>query len=132
VVNLSEREGGIAAQVQSEMRDCAFVPAGLGVSELIALVAGARIFVGNDSGPAHVAAAAGRPCVVIFGATNPAQWRPWGVEHRVVETGATFRAVRGDKTLPLNEPRSIEAVDVEEVRVACEESLSATGGASAG
>jgi ADP-heptose:LPS heptosyltransferase len=125
VVNLSEREGEIAAQVQHEMRDCAFVPAGLGVSELIALVAGARIFVGNDSGPAHVAAAAGRPSVVIFGATNPAQWRPWGVEHRVVNTGATFRALRGDKTIPISQRCSIEEVELNEVQAACGDLLAA-------
>jgi ADP-heptose:LPS heptosyltransferase len=35
------------------------------------------LFVGNDSGIAHIAAAAGAPCVVIFGSSNIAHWRPW-------------------------------------------------------
>jgi heptosyltransferase III len=126
VVNLSRQEEGIASEVRNEMLGCAVVPEGLGMRELIALVAGARLFIGNDSGPAHVAAAAGRPSVVIYGSTNPAQWRPWGVEHRVVATGAEFRAVRGDKTIAANNPRSIADIEAHEVRAACEELLSAS------
>jgi ADP-heptose:LPS heptosyltransferase len=46
--------------------------------QLAALYAVARAFVGNDSGPTHVAAAVGCPTVALFGPTNPAQWRPLG------------------------------------------------------
>jgi heptosyltransferase-3 len=49
----------------------------LGLPEVTALASGARLFVGNDSGIAHIAAAAGAPCVVIFGSSNVAHWRPW-------------------------------------------------------
>ena len=41
------------------------------------LMAGASLFVGNDSGPAHMAAAFGVPAVVIFGSSDPAIWAPW-------------------------------------------------------
>ncbi len=132
VVNLSAREEEIAPEVRNEMRGCAAVPEGLGLAELIALVAGAAIFVGNDSGPAHVAAAAARPCVVIYGSTNPAQWRPWRMEHRVVATGAKFRAMRGDKTIAVSQPRSIQEIGIDEVRAACEELLSAVPVKTAG
>jgi heptosyltransferase-3 len=37
-----------------------------------------RLFVGNDSGVSHLAAAAGASGVVIFGPTDPARWRPLG------------------------------------------------------
>jgi heptosyltransferase-2 len=40
------------------------------VGALVGLIAGARAFVGNDSGPAHVAAALGTPGVVVFGSTS--------------------------------------------------------------
>jgi heptosyltransferase-2/heptosyltransferase-3 len=130
VVNLSAQEEAIAAQVRNEMRGSAVVPEGFDLRELIALVAGSSLFVGNDSGPAHLAAATGSPAVVIYGSTNPAQWRPWGTEHRVVETGAKFRAVRGDKTIVESAPRRIEDIGVEEVRAACEELLSAKSGNS--
>ncbi len=37
-----------------------------------------------DSGPAHMAAAAGTPTVALFGHTDPRRWRPWGDRHLVV------------------------------------------------
>lgn len=41
------------------------------------LLAGASLFVGNDSGPAHMAAAFGLPVVVLFGTSDPVVWAPW-------------------------------------------------------
>jgi ADP-heptose:LPS heptosyltransferase len=41
------------------------------------MLAGASLFVGNDSGPAHMAAAFGLPVVVLFGTSNPVIWAPW-------------------------------------------------------
>jgi ADP-heptose:LPS heptosyltransferase len=49
----------------------------LGLGQLAAALAGAQLFVGNDSGPAHMAAALGRPSVVIFGSMDPLVWGPW-------------------------------------------------------
>lgn len=49
----------------------------LSLPEVTALTSQAHLFVGNDSGIAHIAAAAGAPCVVIFGSSNVAHWRPW-------------------------------------------------------
>jgi heptosyltransferase III len=48
------------------------------------LVSKAAFFIGNDSGPAHMAAAFGRPTVVLFGNSNPAIWSPWRTESEVV------------------------------------------------
>jgi ADP-heptose:LPS heptosyltransferase len=56
------------------------------LDELMSLIAGAELFVGNDSGPAHVAAAFGVPAVVIFGPSNARVWHPWRAPHRVVES----------------------------------------------
>jgi ADP-heptose:LPS heptosyltransferase len=49
-----------------------------------ALMSKASVFVGNDSGPAHMAAAFGVPSVVMFSSTNPAIWGPWRTESEVV------------------------------------------------
>lgn len=47
--------------------------------ETAALIAAADVFVGADSGPAHLAAAVGTPAIVLFSGTNRVeQWRPWG------------------------------------------------------
>jgi heptosyltransferase III len=124
VMNLGARDDEIAAQVRIEMQNCAAVmDAQLDIRELIALIAASRIIVGNDSGPAHLAAALQRPSVVIFGVTDPVQWRPWQSAHRVVQTGATFDHPRGDKSVIVANPRPISAITVDEVRQNCEELL---------
>ncbi len=51
--------------------------------ELAVRLAGARVFIGNDSGISHLAAAAGTPVVVLFGPTDPAVWAPRGPDVRV-------------------------------------------------
>ena len=47
------------------------------LGELRGLVARARLFLGGDSGPAHIAATTATPMVVLFGPTTPAVWGPW-------------------------------------------------------
>ena len=54
------------------------------LSEVKSLFAAASLFVGNDSGPAHMAAAFGVPSVVIFGPSDPAIWGPWRTMGEVV------------------------------------------------
>jgi hypothetical protein len=46
--------------------------------ELACWLATARIYIGNDSGPTHLAAAAGTPVVALFGPSDPAVWAPRG------------------------------------------------------
>ena len=128
VVNSSESESELAAEVRRELGKFALVPhSPLPLRELIALIAGARLYVGNDSGPTHVAAAAGIPVVAIFGPTNWRQWRPWMTEHRVVSTGARFETIRGVAERFASEERAIQTIGVEEVCNACEELLADRG-----
>ncbi len=56
--------------------------------ELACWLAGARIYLGNDSGITHLAAAAGAPVVAVFLVTDPAVWAPRGERVRVVTGGA--------------------------------------------
>jgi len=53
--------------------DCRF---GLALPELVALLAGAELYLGNDSGVGHLAAAAGTPGVLAFGPTDPEIYAP--------------------------------------------------------
>ena len=48
------------------------------------LISKATLFVGNDSGPAHMAAAFGVPSVVLFGPSKPAIWGPWRTESEII------------------------------------------------
>ncbi len=57
---------------------------GAPLSEIKRLIAAASLYVGNDSGPAHMAAALGVRAVVIFGASDPAIWGPWRSVSEVV------------------------------------------------
>ena len=47
-------------------------------NDLLCLLAGARVLIANDAGPAHLAALLGTPTVTIFGPTSPAVWHPLG------------------------------------------------------
>jgi ADP-heptose:LPS heptosyltransferase len=51
--------------------------AGSPLSAVKSLISRAMLFVGNDSGPAHIAAAFGVPSVVLFGSSDPVIWAPW-------------------------------------------------------
>lgn len=54
------------------------------LSEAKALISKAAVFIGNDSGPAHMAAAFGVPSIVMFSTTNPAIWGPWRTDSEVI------------------------------------------------
>ena len=54
--------------------------------DMARVLAGARQYIGNDSGISHLAAAVGCPTIAIFGPTNPAVWAPRG-HHVHVITG---------------------------------------------
>ena len=69
----------------------------------MSLLSGAKLFIGNDSGPAHIAAAFGVPSVVLFGASDPEIWRPW----------------RADSSTVLSSP-DLSVIGVEQVREAIE------------
>lgn len=69
----------------------------LALGELAALTARARLFVGIDSAPMHIAAAVGTPVVALFGPTDDVEWGPWRVAHRVVAAaGHPCRPCRND------------------------------------
>jgi heptosyltransferase I len=59
------------------------------VSELIALTRRARLFIGGDTGPMHLAALLGVPVVAIFGPTNPARNGPFGTRSLVLRNVAS-------------------------------------------
>ncbi len=61
------------------------VARGLSVPQAAALLAQCRLYVGNDSGLSHLAAALGAPTVAVFGPTDPAVWAPRGPTVRVVQ-----------------------------------------------
>ncbi len=92
----------------------------LDLRELIALISGARIVIGNDSGPAHLAAAAACPVVAIFGSSSSVHWAPWRTAHRVVQNDFPCNPCAGDRCYAFAEPRCIMSVTLEQVKTACD------------
>lgn len=63
-------------------------------------LAGALIYIGNDSGISHLAAAVGTPVVALFGPSNPDVWAPRGVDVRVVAApDGTMESIAIDEVL---------------------------------
>lgn len=56
----------------------------LTLAELVYLCSRASLFLCNDSGPMHVAAACGCPTIALFGPGDPTWFRPWGTQHRMI------------------------------------------------
>lgn len=55
--------------------------------EVAALIASCNIYIGNDTGPMHIAAAVGTPVIALFGSTNHIRSGPYGDHHTVVQSG---------------------------------------------
>jgi ADP-heptose:LPS heptosyltransferase len=72
---------------------------GAPLEELKSLLAGAALFVGNDSGPAHIAAAFGRPVIVLFGSSEVENWRPWRTENVVLTSPEGIGSIRVSRVL---------------------------------
>jgi ADP-heptose:LPS heptosyltransferase len=86
VLTGSEDDATVTAAVAAAMRAPAVDLGGkTPLGAFGALVEGARLVVTNDSGASHVAAALGRPSVVVFTASDPRRWAPLdGARHRSV------------------------------------------------
>ena len=96
---------------------------GLSIPELAELIRGARIYVGNDSGPMHLAAAVGTPTLAVWGSSDSRRWRPWQVEHRVVQNLLECNPCPGYRCHVADTPTCIESVTIEQVIAAMEELL---------
>lgn len=63
------------------------------LAEVKRLLRGASLFVGNDSGPAHMAAAFQLPMVVLFGTSDPVIWAPWRTQAEVISCSGALPEV---------------------------------------
>ncbi len=78
-------EESLGLSIASRMRARAEVFSGrTGVRELMAVIKRCELFITNDTGPMHIAAALKVPVVAIFGPTDWNTTKPFGVEHRLI------------------------------------------------
>lgn len=73
-----------ARRVATAARGSARVAPPTSLPLLAALIRGARLFVGGDTGPLHLACAVGCPVVGLYGPTDPQVNAPWGVPRSTV------------------------------------------------
>lgn len=126
VVNLGPGDEEIAGEVRERFAPLGVIIDSLDLRQLIALLGGASFFVGNDTGPTHIAAALQRRCVAIFGTSDSASWYPWKTEHRVVENKFPCDRCPKGRCASARESLCIRTVTVEQVREACEALLGET------
>lgn len=88
---------------------------------LTALLGDAFVFLGNESGPMHLAASVGTPVVGLYGLTPPDIWAPLGVPHRIVAPRLPCHCVARNLCKP-NNPGGVYCVH----RVPVEEVITAT------
>jgi heptosyltransferase I len=88
LVNYGPGEQELAAAVEAASEGAAR-KVSCSVSELIALTRRARLFIGGDTGPMHLAAALKIPVVAIFGPTNPARNGPFGTRSLVLRSASS-------------------------------------------
>ena len=97
------------------------------MGELAAVIEQSDLFVGADSGPAHLAAAVGTPAVVLFSGTNdPRQWQPWGTDVTVVRHEVRCSPCHRERC-PLKEHPCMRGLEVEEVARTVEKAARAAG-----
>jgi lipopolysaccharide heptosyltransferase II len=88
----------------------------LSLPEVTALARKSKIFIGNDSGIAHIAAAAGTRVAVIFGSSNRRHWRPWTKNpNSVINIELPCQPCPGYTCAEFGHPRCIEEISEENV-----------------
>jgi heptosyltransferase-1 len=88
IVNYGPSEEPLARAVETASNGVAR-PMPCSLAELIALTRRARLFIGGDTGPLHLAAALDVPVVAIFGPTDPARNGPYGRRSIVLRNAAS-------------------------------------------
>jgi heptosyltransferase-1 len=116
VIWAGEREKAWAEQIVAGSGASARLAPNTSLPELAALLRHAQLFVGSDTGPLHLAAAVGVPCVGVYGPTDPAECGPFGPANRAVQTYLQTGSCRERRQA---ENLAMQAVTVEQVCEAC-------------
>jgi predicted lipopolysaccharide heptosyltransferase III len=99
---------------------------GLSISELTWVLDQASLFLGNDSGPTHLAAALGVPVLVLFGSSDSSLWRPWQTAHEIVQNPFDCNPCPGYRCLVYDQPRCILSITPHQVKQALQRLLKRT------
>jgi heptosyltransferase III len=120
VANLGPGDEPIEAEVKRAFAGAGVIMKDLDVRGLVALLAGSHLFVGNDTGPTHIAAALQKKCVVVFGASDSKVWSPWKTDYRLVENPFPCNQCPRGRCESLATSQCIDSISIEQVRDACQ------------
>lgn len=98
VINFGPGEQELALRV-NELSNRLAQPISCSISQLVALTRRAKLFIGGDTGPLHLAAALQIPVVAIFGPTDPARNGPYGTRSIVLRDPASKTSLSHTSTL---------------------------------
>jgi len=99
----------------------------LSVREAAAALSHCRLFVGNDTGTMHLAAAVNTPCVGIFAAVDwPGRWYPYGGTHRVLRRSVACEGCHLFECIQ-HEMECLKLISVSEAVAACRAALTEGG-----
>ena len=93
----------------------------LDLRALAALTARARLFIGVDSAPMHIASAMATPAVALFGPSGDVEWGPWQVAHRIVASDMPCRPCGINGCGGSNRSECLETLPVARVLAAIDE-----------
>ncbi len=105
----------VAGTVEASMKGgCVNLAGKTSLEDLMALAGKCRLFVTNDTGAMHVAAALGVPTLAVFGSTDPVATGPFGKGCRVVRN-PVYCSPCLKRTCPLKHYKCLESVSVDRV-----------------
>jgi ADP-heptose:LPS heptosyltransferase len=85
------------------------------IAKLTALLSVVSLFIGNDSGISHLAAALGVPTLAIFGPTDPAIWAPCGKQAFWLQGKAPCAPCKSTTLLACDDQQCLASIQVEDV-----------------
>jgi ADP-heptose:LPS heptosyltransferase len=86
------------------------------LTELAALARRAQVFISSDSGPLHIAAAVGTPCVGLYGPMPVERCRPYGKQHIALQKATPTGKMRSRR----RSNASMLAIRIDDVCQACD------------
>lgn len=118
LVGGSQEEIGLVKAILTQAKSHLWSIAGSStIRSFAALLKRAALFIGNDSGAMHVAAAVGTPLVALFGPSNPREWGPRGGAAEVIYKGLDCRTCF-HPTCQRGDQNCMKLITVEEVLAA--------------
>lgn len=117
-------ERNLAMEIVGDSGGGALPAPRIGLEELTELLRAARLFLGSDTGPLHMAAAVSTPCVAMFGTTRAQEVGPLNAQHILLQEAWHSGTTRERRRAPNDAMRMIS---VDQVIGACDSIVGRSG-----